>query len=232
MAAITRKRFSSRFFASYRVFAVVVSIFVYAEMVSAWQSICVPGDIYMDSQTDDIIMPVCSNCTTWCESECSKLKLSKVKDTDKCNTDDPSGTLLKCKCCCEKRQLLFPPQKPIPPYANEFDGPEPQNFPICVGNQTSQTFEHPDGNDCIDKPECEKSCNDKGLSKARSECVAKGTLDSLTWYEQCCCEKPPPCEANCSLLSRLVCVVRSSCKCCSKSTDGGRGATEAYRPNY
>ncbi|RZC52862.1 hypothetical protein C5167_021288 [Papaver somniferum] len=222
MAAITKKRSSS-----YCVFAIVVSIFVYAEMVSAWKNMCVPGDIYMDL-TVNITDPKCNNCTTWCKSECSKFELSMVKDTDKCLVKSPT---LRCKCCCETPSS--PEKPPLPPSASEFNvtEPEPYNYEICEGNQTSEKFKHPDGKRCIHKPLCEEYCNEKGLSKARSECVAAAyNTYRLNWYEQCCCEKlvppPPPapptnvCE-ECSYLKRIVCVLpfSSPCNCCCKSLD-------------
>ncbi|KAI3910140.1 hypothetical protein MKW98_014525 [Papaver atlanticum] len=223
MAAITTKR-SPGFFSSYSIFAIVVSTFVYAEMVSAWKNICVPGDIYMDL-TITTIQPECSTCTTWCESECSKLELSLVKDTDKCSV---KSSTLRCKCCCETPSS--PEKPPLPPSASEFVGTEPYNYEICESNQTSEKFQHPDGKDCIHKPLCEKSCNEKGLPKARSECVAAAhnSFTKLIWYEQCCCENlapppPPPtpptdvCE-DCSYLKRIGCVLPfSSCNCCCKS---------------
>ncbi|KAI3893410.1 hypothetical protein MKX03_008998 [Papaver bracteatum] len=172
MAAITSKR-------SPGFFAIVVCIFVTAEMVSAWKNTCVPRDIYMDSYTA-VSEPECSTCTAWCKSQCSSLDLSMVKDTDKCSI---INSTLRCKCCCET------PPPPPSPSASDFVGPQPYNIEICVGNQTSQKFRHPDGKDCIHKPLCEKSCKEKSLSKARSECVAAGSLSRLTWYEQCCCEK-------------------------------------------
>ncbi|KAI3865945.1 hypothetical protein MKX03_036804 [Papaver bracteatum] len=229
MAAITRKR-SAGFFSSFCVVALVVCIVVHAEMVSAWKNICVPGDIYMDSQTTEVSEPVCSTCTTWCISQCSELELSMVTGTDKCSIINAST--LNCKCCCEAPPSPSSPEKPpLPPSASECDGPPPYDFNMCVGNQTYQKFQHPDGKDCIHKPLCEQSCNEKGLTRARSECVAAGhnTLTKLTWYEQCCCEKilpspPPPtpptsiCEADCSFLKRLGCALSfKSCSCCCKS---------------
>ncbi|KAI3870610.1 hypothetical protein MKX03_030174 [Papaver bracteatum] len=218
MTAIAKKT-SPGFFSSYSsVFAIVLSIFIYAEMVSTWKNMCVPGDIYMDLTINNINDPECSACTSWCKSECSKLEL----DTDKCLAKSPT---LRCKCCCETPSS---PEKPaLPPSASEFNvtEPEPYNYDICEGNQTSEKFKHRDGKRCIHNPLCEKNCTEKGLSKARSECVAAAyNTYKLNWYEQCCCEKvlppPPPtdvCE-DCSYLKRIGCVLPfSSCNCCCKS---------------
>ncbi|XP_026377807.1 uncharacterized protein LOC113272118 [Papaver somniferum] len=113
MAAITKKR-SPGFFPSYStVIAIVVCIFAYAEVVSAWKNICVPGDIYMDSYTVGG-QRACNSCTNWCKSQCSKLELSMVKGTDKC-LRNPQNTI-RCKCCCEKP--FSPPKPPLPPSAS------------------------------------------------------------------------------------------------------------------
>ncbi|KAI3877171.1 hypothetical protein MKW92_051126 [Papaver armeniacum] len=178
MAAITKKR-SPGLFPSYSTVIAIVNI-------------CVPGDIYMDSYTVGG-QRACNSCTNWCKSQCSKLELSMVKGTDKC-LRNPQNTI-RCKCCCEKP--FSPPKPPLPPSASKFEGHHPWTFNICVSNQIYEKLKHPNGKDCIHKPLCEKTCNQKGLSKARSECVAAGSMVSpLAWYEQCCCEKlvpsPPP----------------------------------------
>ncbi|XP_026413547.1 uncharacterized protein LOC113309338 [Papaver somniferum] len=227
MAAITRKR-SAGFFSSFSVVALVVCIVVHADMVSAWENICKPGDIYMDSQTTAVSDPHCNTCTNWCISQCTNLNLSMVSGTNLCSISKPST--LNCKCCCGASPSS--PEKPtLPPSASEFNGPPPYDFKICVGNQTYQKFQHHDGKHCIDTPLCEQKCKEKGLTRARSECVAAGhnTTTALTWYEQCCCQKPVPspppptpptsiCEADCPFVKRLGCALFfKSCSCCCKS---------------
>ncbi|KAI3994924.1 hypothetical protein MKX01_041333 [Papaver californicum] len=179
------------------VFAIIICLFASLEMASAWKSICIPGDIYIDSTGKAPLPPgrTCTFCSDWCDAQCSILGLPQVKYG--CRLDHE----IRCRCCCGSSppSPFSPPSLPLPPPApqspSEFHGRWPQEYEICTDEQEYLIFNHDNGTECIQKPKCEQECRDIGLSMARKECVAGGYTSPrewYRWYEQCCCQNPSP----------------------------------------
>ncbi|KAI3847627.1 hypothetical protein MKW92_018153 [Papaver armeniacum] len=185
------------FSSSTLLFAVIICLFGSLEMASAWKSICIPGDIYIDSTHKAPLPPGrnCNFCSDWCDTQCSILGLPQVKYG--CRHDHE----LRCRCCCGSSppSPSSPPSGPLPPPApqspSEFHGGWPQEYEICTDGQEYLIFNHDSGTECIQKPKCEQECRAIGLSMARKECVAGGYTfprEWYRWYEQCCCQNPSP----------------------------------------
>ncbi|KAI3843802.1 hypothetical protein MKX03_017999 [Papaver bracteatum] len=184
-------------FSSSSVLAIIICLFAALEMASAWKSICIPGDIYIDS-TAHAPIPKGLTCTfykNWCDEQCSILGLPPVKYGCRLQND------IRCKCCCGSSppSPSSPPSQPLPPPApqspSEFEGEWPHMYEICTDGQENLIFNHDNGTECVSKPKCEKECRDVGLLMARKECVAGGESYPrpwYKWYEQCCCKTPPP----------------------------------------
>ncbi|KAI3831676.1 hypothetical protein MKW92_017496 [Papaver armeniacum] len=207
--AIIRTKAPHQLFACFTVLAVAICLFVSTEMASAWNNICNPGDLYIDSN-NPTSQPSCDNgyCTNWCKRICSEMGVLATQD--RCNA--VSGST-QCKCCCQtKAQSPCDPPYPTPG-PSDFDGPAPYDYNICTSDQTLQKVKRTDGNDCMRTSQCEAECSKIGLLAARKECVANtgdGAGTNYNWYEQCCCgttippppppcppPPPPPCPCSC-----------------------------------
>ncbi|KAI3942814.1 hypothetical protein MKW92_035146 [Papaver armeniacum] len=181
-------------------FAIIICLFVSLGTASAWMSICVPGDIYIDSTGRAPLPPgtTCTYCTDWCDAQCSILGLPQVDYGCRLETNND----IKCRCCCGSSppSPSSPPSLPRPPPApqaeSEFHGGYPHEYNICTAGQTYLVLVHTNGTECISEPKCEQGCKDIGLSMARKECVAGGYTypppATYTWREQCCCKTPSP----------------------------------------
>ncbi|XP_026459564.1 uncharacterized protein LOC113360249 [Papaver somniferum] len=195
--AITRKK-PNGFFPNSQMFAMIVCLSVCAEMAimaSAWRNICIPGDVYIDLGSE-YRNPVCKDCTNWCKEQCSNLGTSMVSERCKIN-----GNTRRCKCCCKgptptpsPSTTRSPPVAPSPPLdPDDFTGPVPWEYDICMPGQTRRNIKRPNGKDCMNKPVCEEECKKEGRVVARVECVA---CCGDRWYNQCCCgdriPSPPP----------------------------------------
>ncbi|KAI3983642.1 hypothetical protein MKX01_042478 [Papaver californicum] len=206
--AIT-KRSTPRFFSSSSVFAVLAYLFISTVMMaSAWKNICVPGDIYIDSQA--VVkrrMAVCIDCTVWCMELCLDLGTSTIDH--RCRV--PSYSTVQCKCCCERLPHSSsppPPPLPLPPPldpADDFSGPAPYEYDICMPGQTYLKIKRERDGDCV------SNCN--GFPVRVYE-----------WYEQCCCGNfipslPPPSPSPPPPTPQLP----------SPSPPGPSGGRETYR---
>ncbi|MCL7025382.1 hypothetical protein MKW94_016868 [Papaver nudicaule] len=203
--AITRRKSPQQLLGSSNVLAVAICLFVSTEMASAWNNICNPGDLYIDSSN----FPTPASCSTnycgnWCKDLCSSMGTLATQDRCTIKPDINKGDITCCKCCCQRT----PPSPCDPPYPapgpSDWEGPAPFDYQICTAAQTLVKVKRTDGKDCISKSLCKDECSKLGLLAARTECVANfynaPGYGGYNWYEQCCCgtsvpPPPPPCPS-------------------------------------
>ncbi|KAI3944216.1 hypothetical protein MKW98_016446 [Papaver atlanticum] len=178
--------------APHQLFAIVICLFVSTEMASAWINKCLPGDLFIDSNS--VISPAsCYNgyCKNWCKNLC--LGMGTLATQDRCLIQTGS-MVTSCKCCCQ-RPLVYPPPDP-----SDFTGLAPYDNNICTSDQTFIKIRRRNGNDCMSNSLCEAECSSMGLLTKRSECAANSNDvpgNVYIWYEQCCCGTNPPPPPTC-----------------------------------
>ncbi|KAI3892364.1 hypothetical protein MKW92_015283 [Papaver armeniacum] len=194
---------SPGFFTSSSVFAILTTcliVIISTDMAAAWKrDMCIPGDVYIDSQNARPQGTNCTFCEDWCKEECSDLECSALL-YPAVSYGCYLGGDIRCKCCCGKSPSSLPSsptRTPLPD--SEFSGPWPHDINICKPEERYIKIKHKNGRHCVKKPSCEESCNKEGLWSTRSECGAGGRAfpdPAYEWYEQCCCGKskpsPPP----------------------------------------
>ncbi|KAI3871168.1 hypothetical protein MKW98_015068 [Papaver atlanticum] len=201
--AITKRRSPGFFSGSSVLFAILGYLFIitFTGTASAWKNICIPGDIYIDSEfVVKWRAGNCLDCQVWCMELCSDLGTSMVNY--RCHF--PSYSTVQCKCCCERFPSSSPepqPSRPPSPLPDPDDfSPAPYDYNICMPGQTYLKIKRTDGVDCIHKSLCNEKCKEKERLTVRTECVANcsgSPVRVYEWYEQCCCgnlipSHPPP----------------------------------------
>ncbi|KAI3965411.1 hypothetical protein MKX01_042892 [Papaver californicum] len=94
--AIIRRHSPGYFTGSNHVFAILtIGLLLSTEMAAAWKrDMCIPGDVYIDSQNGHPQGRDCNFCEKWCRDECSDLDLPAVSYSCRLGGD------VRCKCCC------------------------------------------------------------------------------------------------------------------------------------
>ncbi|XP_026429884.1 leucine-rich repeat extensin-like protein 2 [Papaver somniferum] len=179
----------------------ILALSAYSQIAS---SQCMTGEVYAQYKSPSD-MEDCGWCTNQCESICSKIGRSAVRDVCEIKS---TGLFIKrpyvdCKCCCEA-----PPETDAIKSAASLSLPSalPQDKTLSLlytsviedickaeGNlyeEISFYVGSPRCSQCAGS--CEETCENKNLVNTNLYCATKPPGSSALITCECCCSPPPP----------------------------------------